>query len=149
MRKYSQNTYLGKRRREYRHMSMAFFLVSFHPLTISLLMKYSLTQDNARSGRMFSPRGISPWKKNACIVGLGNLGHAIAERLSAIGMMIKGGQSQPGECGYARVNGRERVFPDEQTVRRGLWMSFCDSRARPQRRDIRHLWRVVLQGDGH
>jgi phosphoglycerate dehydrogenase-like enzyme len=57
--------------------------------------KYNLAQENARTGRMFSPRGISLWRKNACIVGLGNLGHAIAERLSAIGMRTRGVNRSP------------------------------------------------------
>ncbi|MDR3353742.1 MAG: 2-hydroxyacid dehydrogenase [Synergistaceae bacterium] len=57
--------------------------------------KYSFARENARAGRLFSPRGISLWKKRACIVGLGNLGHATAERLSAIGMVIRGVNRSP------------------------------------------------------
>ena len=52
--------------------------------------KYSLAQENARTGRLFSPSGVSLWKKKVCIVGLGNLGCTIASRLTAMGMELRG-----------------------------------------------------------
>ncbi|MDR1377377.1 MAG: 2-hydroxyacid dehydrogenase [Synergistaceae bacterium] len=57
--------------------------------------KYSFAHENMYAGKMFSPRGISLWRKTACIVGLGNLGRTIAERLSAMGMTLRGVNRSP------------------------------------------------------
>jgi len=52
--------------------------------------KYAFAQENARNGKLFSPSGISLWRKTACVVGLGNVGRTIAGRLAAMGMNVKG-----------------------------------------------------------
>ncbi|MDR1977189.1 MAG: 2-hydroxyacid dehydrogenase [Synergistaceae bacterium] len=57
--------------------------------------KYSFAQENARTGKMFSPRGISLWRKTACVVGLGNLGRTITERLAVMGMTLRGVNRSP------------------------------------------------------
>lgn len=57
--------------------------------------KYAFAQENVRTGKMFSPRGISLWKKTACIIGLGNLGSTLAGRLSAMGMTLCGVNRTP------------------------------------------------------
>ena len=65
--------------------------------------KYALAQENARTGRMFSPRGVSLWRKTACVVGLGNLGRTISERLAALGMTIRGVNRSPVDTARAGV----------------------------------------------
>ncbi|MDR1732563.1 MAG: 2-hydroxyacid dehydrogenase [Synergistaceae bacterium] len=60
-----------------------------------LCRKYAFAAENAREGRLFSPRGVSLWRKKACIVGLGNLGETIAERLAALGMTLRGVNRSP------------------------------------------------------
>jgi phosphoglycerate dehydrogenase-like enzyme len=52
--------------------------------------KYAFAQENARTGRFFSPLGVSLWKKTTCVVGLGNLGRTITSRLAAMGMTVRG-----------------------------------------------------------
>jgi phosphoglycerate dehydrogenase-like enzyme len=52
--------------------------------------KYAFAQQNIQSGKMFSPSGVSLWRKTVCVVGLGNLGRTLAERLTAMGMRLRG-----------------------------------------------------------
>ena len=58
--------------------------------------KYALAQENARMGKFFSPAGVSLWRKTACVVGLGNLGRTITNRLAAMGMNVRGVNRSPG-----------------------------------------------------
>jgi phosphoglycerate dehydrogenase-like enzyme len=73
--------------------------------------KYAFAAENARAGRMFSPRGISLWRKKACIVGLGNLGRTIAERLAAMGMILRGVNRSTVESARLESMGVKEFFP--------------------------------------
>jgi phosphoglycerate dehydrogenase-like enzyme len=73
--------------------------------------KYNSARRNAREGKMFSPRGISLWRKKACVVGLGNLGHTIAERLSMMGMTLRGVNRSPVTADRLQQSGIEEFFP--------------------------------------
>lgn len=53
-----------------------------------LARRFSRSQESIRSRRLYSPQGISLWKKRACVIGLGNVGQSIAERLKGMGMQI-------------------------------------------------------------
>ncbi|MDR1048320.1 MAG: 2-hydroxyacid dehydrogenase [Synergistaceae bacterium] len=66
--------------------------------------KYAFAAENARTGRMFSPQGTALWKKKACVVGLGNLGRTVAERLASVGMTVRGVNRSP-------VEGAGEFFP--------------------------------------
>jgi phosphoglycerate dehydrogenase-like enzyme len=66
--------------------------------------KYAFAAENARTGRMFSPQGTALWKKTACVVGLGNLGRTVAERLASVGMTVRGVNRSP-------VEGAGEFFP--------------------------------------
>jgi phosphoglycerate dehydrogenase-like enzyme len=76
-----------------------------------LARKYAFAQENARAGRFFSPSGISLWKKNVCVVGLGDLGRTIAERLAAMGMTVRGANRSPVEAGRLGEMGVKEFFP--------------------------------------
>ncbi|GHV35560.1 hypothetical protein FACS1894187_08540 [Synergistales bacterium] len=52
--------------------------------------KYAFACENMAKGKMFSPAGISLWRADVCVVGLGNLGRTLAERLSAMGARVCG-----------------------------------------------------------
>jgi len=52
--------------------------------------RYKRAQEKLREGKIFTPPGVALWKKRACIVGLGNVGHCVAERLRGLGMEIVG-----------------------------------------------------------
>jgi phosphoglycerate dehydrogenase-like enzyme len=76
-----------------------------------LARKYAFAQENARTGRFFSPRGISLWKKKVCVVGLGDLGRTIAERLAAMGMIVRGVNRSPVEAARLDGMGVTEFFP--------------------------------------
>ena len=76
--------------------------------------KYSLAQENARTGRLFSPFGVSLWRKTACVVGLGNLGRTIASRLAAMGMELKGVNRSPVDAKRLAEMGVREFFPLNQ-----------------------------------
>jgi len=60
-------------------------------LMLLLARHYPRAQENLlRKGRVHAPQGMALWKKKACLVGLGNLGHCIAERLLCLGMEVAG-----------------------------------------------------------
>jgi phosphoglycerate dehydrogenase-like enzyme len=78
---------------------------------LRLARKYAFAQENARAGRFFSPRGTSLWKKQVCVVGLGDLGRTIAERLSSMGMTVRGVNRSPVEAGRLDSMGVKEYFP--------------------------------------
>jgi phosphoglycerate dehydrogenase-like enzyme len=81
---------------------------------LALGRKYAFAQENARAGKLFTPSGVSLWRKTACVVGLGNLGRTIASRLSAMGMTVKGvnrGVLEPDLLSYMGVS---EFFPLKQ-----------------------------------
>jgi phosphoglycerate dehydrogenase-like enzyme len=51
---------------------------------------YNKSQENLRKGKLFSPRGLTIWKKRVCIVGLGNVGMTLAKRLSSFDVAMVG-----------------------------------------------------------
>jgi phosphoglycerate dehydrogenase-like enzyme len=60
-------------------------------LHMLLLAKgYNKSQENLRKGKLFSPRGLTIWKKRVCIVGLGNVGITLAKRLSSFDVAMVG-----------------------------------------------------------
>ncbi|MDR1622961.1 MAG: 2-hydroxyacid dehydrogenase [Synergistaceae bacterium] len=73
--------------------------------------KYAFASENARTGKMFSPRGISLWRKTACVVGLGNLGRTIAERLAVMGMTLRGVNRSPVSPDGLEKMGVKEFFP--------------------------------------
>ncbi len=59
-----------------------------HMLLLS--RRFSRSQEKMREGKIFTPPGRALWKKRACVVGLGDLGHCVAERLFCLGMEVVG-----------------------------------------------------------
>jgi phosphoglycerate dehydrogenase-like enzyme len=76
-----------------------------------LARKYAFAQENAHAGRFFSPRGTALWKKQACVIGLGDLGRTIAERLFAMGMAVRGVNRSPVEAERLGSMGVTEYFP--------------------------------------
>jgi phosphoglycerate dehydrogenase-like enzyme len=72
---------------------------------------YARARDNLLAGKMFSPRGISFWKKKACVVGLGDLGRTIAERLAVMGMEVRGANRGPVTPERLEGMGVKECFP--------------------------------------
>jgi phosphoglycerate dehydrogenase-like enzyme len=75
-----------------------------------LTRKYAYAQKNARAGKLFSPVGVSLWKKTACVVGLGNLGGAIAKRLAVMGVTVRGVNRSPIEPDRLEDIGVKEMF---------------------------------------
>jgi len=60
-------------------------------LHMLLLAKgFNKSQENLRKGKVFSPRGLTLWRKRVCIVGLGNVGITLAKRLKPFGVTLVG-----------------------------------------------------------
>ncbi len=60
-------------------------------LMLLLARRYGRAQENLfKHKRVHAPKGVSLWKKTVCLVGLGNLGRCIAERLACLGMEVRG-----------------------------------------------------------
>jgi len=60
-------------------------------LMLLLARRYGRAQENLfKHRRLHAPQGVSLWQKTACLVGLGNLGRCIAERLACLGMEVRG-----------------------------------------------------------
>jgi phosphoglycerate dehydrogenase-like enzyme len=60
-------------------------------LMLLLARRFPRAQENLlKIGRVHAPKGIALWKRRACLVGLGGLGHCIAERLLCLGMDVVG-----------------------------------------------------------
>jgi len=73
--------------------------------------KYNLAQENARAGKLFSPSGVSLWRKTACVVGLGNVGRTITSRLTAMEMSVKGVNRSSIEASSLEEIGMKELFP--------------------------------------
>jgi phosphoglycerate dehydrogenase-like enzyme len=76
-----------------------------------LARKYAFAQQNIQAGKMFSPRGVSLWRKTACVVGLGNLGQTLAERLAGMGMRVRGVNRNPVDSARLEAMGVQEFFP--------------------------------------
>jgi phosphoglycerate dehydrogenase-like enzyme len=73
--------------------------------------KYSFAQENARNGKLFSPSGVSLWRKQACVVGLGNVGRAITIRLAVMGMNVRCANRSQIEQAHLEEIGVKELFP--------------------------------------
>ncbi len=89
--------------------------VAEHALLLMLALSRRLSEARAAllEGRVGDPAGVALWGKTACIVGLGDIGSALARRLRALGMRLIAVRRRPQSEG-AQELGVERVFgPDE------------------------------------
>ncbi len=59
-------------------------------LMMLLARRYGRCVENVREGRVHAPQGVALWKKRVCVVGLGNLGECLVERLKGLGMEVVG-----------------------------------------------------------
>jgi phosphoglycerate dehydrogenase-like enzyme len=59
-----------------------------HMLLLS--RRFGRSRESLAKRRLYSPQGVSLWRKRACVVGLGNVGKSIAGRLACMGMKITG-----------------------------------------------------------
>ena len=85
-----------------------------HALLLMLALSRRLPQARAAlaAGIVGDPAGIALWRKTACIVGLGDIGSALAGRLRACGMRLLAVRRRPEQSGVAAL-GVERVYgPD-------------------------------------
>jgi len=85
-----------------------------HALLLMLALSRRLPQAQAalNAGVVGDPAGLALWGKTACIVGLGDIGSALAGRLRACGMRLIAVRRRPEQSGVAAL-GVERVFgPD-------------------------------------
>lgn len=74
-----------------------------------LAKRQHLFQKSFEDRTIYSPLGTALWKKKALVIGLGNLGHTIAERLMGLGMEVQGANRtlRPDFCSW----GLSEVFP--------------------------------------
>jgi len=79
--------------------------VAEHALLLMLALARQLpaAQANTRTARWAAPRGVALLGKTACIVGLGDIGAALAARLLALGMKVIGLRTNPARGGPAGV----------------------------------------------
>ena len=82
-------------------------MVLLHLLLLS--RRFAASQENLRKGRLHAPLGSTLWGKRACVVGLGNLGHCIVERLLCLGVTVAGVNRTLRE--EHAFWGMEQVFP--------------------------------------
>ena len=52
--------------------------------------RYHRSREKLLEGKVFTPPGTVLWGKKACVIGLGNLGHCLVERLKGLGMTVAG-----------------------------------------------------------
>jgi phosphoglycerate dehydrogenase-like enzyme len=78
-------------------------------LMLALSRQLSIAETNLRSRRWAQPLGIALYKKVACLIGLGDVGAALAERLHAFGMQVVATRRDPSKGGPPFV----RVMPAE------------------------------------
>lgn len=55
-----------------------------------LARRYERAKEKLFQGKVFTPPGVTLWKKKACVIGLGNVGHCVVERLKGLGMEVVG-----------------------------------------------------------
>lgn len=55
-----------------------------------LARRYTKALQNIKKKRLYAPQGISLWGKKAVVIGLGNVGQCVVERLGGFGMRIAG-----------------------------------------------------------
>jgi phosphoglycerate dehydrogenase-like enzyme len=89
--------------------------VAEHALLLMLALARRLPQTRSAlaAGKVGEPAGIALWGKTACIVGLGDIGSALAHRLHALGVRLVAVRRRPQPDGAPEL-GVERVYgPDE------------------------------------
>ncbi len=59
-------------------------------LMMLLARRWSRCRENLERRRLHAPRGTGLWRKRACVIGLGDLGHCLVERLLGMGMTVRG-----------------------------------------------------------
>ncbi len=64
-------------------------------LMMLLARRWPRCQENLRDQRLYAPRGMGLWQKRACVIGLGDLGHCLVERLRGMGMAVRGVNRTP------------------------------------------------------
>jgi len=76
---------------------------------LALLRRYAEARENVAKGVFFKPSGKSLLGKRVCIIGLGDIGTAIAQRLAPFGVKLKGVRKHP-RMGRPDVQGFENVY---------------------------------------
>jgi len=59
-------------------------------LMLLLARRWKRSQENLNKRRLYAPRGTSLWRKTVTIVGLGNVGQCVAQRVKGFGMKVAG-----------------------------------------------------------
>ena len=81
-------------------------------LMLALSRRLPQAQKALAAGIVGDPAGAALWQKTACIVGLGDIGSALAQRLRVCGMRLIAVRRRPERSGVAAL-GVERVYgPD-------------------------------------
>jgi phosphoglycerate dehydrogenase-like enzyme len=89
-----------------------------HMLLLS--RKYAFARQNVQAGKMFSPSGISLWRKTVCVAGLGDLGQTLAERLAAMGMRLRGVNRSPVDATRLEKMGVKEFFSPLNRLKEAL-----------------------------
>lgn len=55
-----------------------------------LARRWNRTQENLRKKRLYAPRGVALWKKTVTVIGLGNVGQCVIQRVKGFGMNVIG-----------------------------------------------------------
>ncbi|GAB1485042.1 hypothetical protein MASR2M79_00880 [Aminivibrio sp.] len=67
-----------------------------------LAKRFFRAQEKLLEGKVYTPPGITLWKKKGCVLGLGNVGRSITSRMKAFGMTVAGvDRTPPGDGGAA------------------------------------------------
>lgn len=78
-------------------------------LMLALSRRLRAAEEAFRDHRWAQPVGLASYRKQACLVGLGDVGTALAHRLLAMGMQVVATRRHPSEGGPLQV----RVLPAE------------------------------------
>jgi len=88
--------------------------------------RYKRSQEKLLEGKFFTPPGRVMWQKTACVVGLGDVGHCVVERLLGLGMEVVGVNRTMKE--EFREWGLKKVYPLEQiglALKEASWVVLC------------------------
>lgn len=78
-----------------------------------LAKRFFRAQEKLLEGKVYTPPGITLWKKKGCVLGLGNVGRSITSRMKAFGMTVAGvNRTPPGDGGAAW--GVDAFYPLEE-----------------------------------
>lgn len=59
-------------------------------LALLLSRRFARSRENLLLGRLYAPQGVALWRKRAAVIGLGQLGRCLVERLQGLGMDVVG-----------------------------------------------------------